>query len=244
MKDKNTQMWIPLYVDKWIFGSTRIELEPAERGVFVDLMAFGAKDKGFIRANETTAYPHTQLAGLLNIPVGLLDSTIVKCLHFEKLIESDPGIYRLKNWDEYQLSKSYISELENGVKPMPGLGLRTKSSQERTKGSTIREEKREEDKIRGDEPKRTGFASPTLQMVKDYCRERGNSVNPDHWLAHYQSNGWRVGRNPMKDWKAAVRTWERGEFVLQSKPAAPGKAIYDSPAPAPITDPTGWEPLK
>ena len=53
---------------------------------------------------------------------------------------------------------------------------------------------------------------PTIEQVRDYCRERGNSVNPSKWMAHYESNGWRVGRNPMKDWKAAVRTWEHGSF--------------------------------
>jgi hypothetical protein len=50
---------------------------------------------------------------------------------------------------------------------------------------------------------------PTLKDVALYCRERGNSVDPQRWYDHYLSNGWKVGRNKMKDWKAAVRTWER-----------------------------------
>jgi hypothetical protein len=60
------------------------------------------------------------------------------------------------------------------------------------------------------------FSSPTLQEVSDYCRERKNSVNSEKWIAHYQSNGWKVGKNSMKDWKAAVRTWEGNSF--ESKP--------------------------
>lgn len=216
MKEKQTQIWIPLYVDKWIFGSTRIELEPAERGVFVDLIAFGAKDQGFIRANETTAYHHSQLAGLLNIPVLLLESTIAKCLHFEKIIEPLPGIYKLKNWDKFQLSKSYISELENGIKPVPGLGLRTKSSQERIKGSTIIEKSRVEEKreenITTSVSAKAATVRPTLDQVTAYCAERGAGVNAEKWLAHYESNGWKVGKNPMKDWKAAVRTWEHSDY--------------------------------
>lgn len=52
---------------------------------------------------------------------------------------------------------------------------------------------------------------PTLEEVKDYCKERGNGVDPERWFDYYTSNGWRVGKNPMKDWKAAVRTWERGD---------------------------------
>jgi len=50
---------------------------------------------------------------------------------------------------------------------------------------------------------------PSLEEVKIYCRERGNSVDPEYWFDHYSSNGWKVGKNTMRDWKAAVRTWER-----------------------------------
>lgn len=50
---------------------------------------------------------------------------------------------------------------------------------------------------------------PTLEEVKSYCKERGNQVDPERFLDYYTSNGWKVGRNPMKDWRAAVRTWER-----------------------------------
>jgi len=60
------------------------------------------------------------------------------------------------------------------------------------------------------------FSHPTLEEVKNYCQERKNSVNPEKWISHYQSNGWKVGKNQMKDWKAAVRTWEGNSF--ESKP--------------------------
>lgn len=52
-------------------------------------------------------------------------------------------------------------------------------------------------------------AIPTLEEVAIYCQERRNNVDPQQWFDHYSSNGWKVGRNPMRDWKAAVRTWER-----------------------------------
>ena len=53
------------------------------------------------------------------------------------------------------------------------------------------------------------FTPPTIDEVSDYCVERGGIVDPERWFAYYESNGWRVGKNPMNDWKAAVRTWER-----------------------------------
>ena len=52
------------------------------------------------------------------------------------------------------------------------------------------------------------FIAPTVDQVADYCRERGNNVDPEKFVSYYESNGWHVGRNKMKDWKAAVRTWE------------------------------------
>jgi hypothetical protein len=54
---------------------------------------------------------------------------------------------------------------------------------------------------------KTRFAPPTRDEVAGYIAEKGYSVDPDRWMAYYESNGWRVGKNPMKDWKAAVRTW-------------------------------------
>lgn len=56
------------------------------------------------------------------------------------------------------------------------------------------------------------FKKPTLQEVEEYCKERGNSVNAEQFIDFYESNGWRVGKNSMKDWKAAVRTWERNRI--------------------------------
>ena len=50
---------------------------------------------------------------------------------------------------------------------------------------------------------------PTLDEVKAYCNERNNRVDPERFIDYYTANGWKVGKNPMKDWKAAVRTWER-----------------------------------
>jgi hypothetical protein len=57
----------------------------------------------------------------------------------------------------------------------------------------------------------TRFAKPSLEEVEAYCSTRHNGVNAQKWYDYYSANGWKVGKNPMKDWKAAVRTWERGE---------------------------------
>lgn len=53
------------------------------------------------------------------------------------------------------------------------------------------------------------FRKPTLDEVQAYCQERDNHVDAAQFIDYYESKGWMVGRNPMKDWKACVRTWER-----------------------------------
>ena len=61
------------------------------------------------------------------------------------------------------------------------------------------------------------FERPTLDDVKAYCQERGNNVDAEKWYNYYSANGWKVGKNSMKDWKAAVRTWERSDGNGRSK---------------------------
>lgn len=62
---------------------------------------------------------------------------------------------------------------------------------------------------KADKPPRTRFIPPTLEEVQEYCIERNNNVDAQRFIDYYTSNGWKVGKNPMKDWKAAVRNWER-----------------------------------
>lgn len=57
------------------------------------------------------------------------------------------------------------------------------------------------------------FYPPTIEEVETYCCERKNNVDPQRWHNYYTANGWKVGKNPMKDWQAAVRTWERRETI-------------------------------
>jgi len=61
------------------------------------------------------------------------------------------------------------------------------------------------------EIKRKGFKKPTTDEISAYCKERENTIDPQQFFDYYESNGWKVGRNPMKDWKASVRYWERNQ---------------------------------
>lgn len=60
-----------------------------------------------------------------------------------------------------------------------------------------------------DKPPSRRFVPPDVEQVRAYCRERGNGIDPEAFVDYYASKGWTVGRAPMRDWRAAVRTWEQ-----------------------------------
>lgn len=60
-------------------------------------------------------------------------------------------------------------------------------------------------------PRAARFQPPTVDEVKSYCVERGNSVDPAQFVDSYASKGWLVGKTKMKEWRAAVRSWERSD---------------------------------
>jgi hypothetical protein len=60
--------------------------------------------------------------------------------------------------------------------------------------------------------KKKEIIPPSIEDVKNYCVERKNTVDPEKWFAYYESNGWRIGKNPMKSWRAAIRTWEKNQY--------------------------------
>jgi hypothetical protein len=70
------------------------------------------------------------------------------------------------------------------------------------------------------------FIKPTVEELKAYCDERKNSIDPHRFFDHYESTGWKVGKNPMKNWQAAIRTWEKNSF---DKPAAPATVKAKEP---------------
>lgn len=95
----------------------------------------------------------------------------------------------------------------------------TKHSKDKDKDKDKdKENKEKESKEKERQAVARRLAPPSIEEVRSYCRERGNSVNAEQFVAFYESNGWKVGKNPMKDWKAAVRTWEQREAKSERPP--------------------------
>ena len=57
--------------------------------------------------------------------------------------------------------------------------------------------------------KKAKFVKPTIEEIKCFCEERNNGIDADEFFNFYESKGWVIGKSPMKDWKACIRTWER-----------------------------------
>lgn len=77
--------------------------------------------------------------------------------------------------------------------------------------------------------KQKRFVPPTPEEVQAYCQDRGNSVNAEKFCSYYAAQGWKVGNHAMKDWKAAVRTWEQNQKT---------RPVYGAYGTAP--PPTEW----
>jgi len=87
--------------------------------------------------------------------------------------------------------------------------LQADARPEERRGEKSREEKKG--------AKSTRFVPPTPKEVEEYCKQRGNNVQPNKFVNFYTAKGWYVGKNKMKDWKAAVRTWEQKDAAQQPK---------------------------
>lgn len=120
-------------------------------------------------------------------------------------------------------NRAYTLDENQGVPVDEVYGKQLPSETRRVPVGRIEENRREE--IREEEKKDVAnapsspskkFIKPTVKEIKEYCDERKNGIDPQSFYDYYQSKGWVVGRSPMKDWKASVRTWERRNGYSES----------------------------
>ena len=88
------------------------------------------------------------------------------------------------------------------------------------------QEQEQEQDISGPRGGKKRFIPPTVQEVADYCRERGNGIDAEAFVAHYASKGWMVGRSKMKDWRAAVVTWEKNRDQYSPPTGSSAESLY------------------
>ena len=89
--------------------------------------------------------------------------------------------------------------------------MKRKRNADEIQTTPIKEEQEQQEQKEGK------LIKPTIEQIKDYMKEQGMNDISERWMSHYESNGWMVGKNKMKDWKASVRTWKLNNLQTQSK---------------------------
>lgn len=114
------------------------------------------------------------------------------------IVISDDGICHIPEFTKHQVINNRESES-------------TLKSRVNDACTRVKAEGRKEGREGSDASKRKRFSPPSLDDVKTYCEERDNHVDPVRFVNFYEMKGWQVGKEKMKDWKAAVRTWEKDD---------------------------------
>ena len=114
----------------------------------------------------------------------------------------------------------------NLKKPKGTEGKAKKPNFEEQEQEQEQEQERDKERDGVDKPPRPRFEKPTIDDVRAYATERGyTSFQPERFIDYYTANGWKVGKNPMKDWRAAVRSWaargDQGQTHNRDKPTNP-----------------------
>lgn len=197
-------------------------------------MAGRCNSGGMIFLTENIPYTPKMLADEL----GFEENTVqlaLQALEQFNMVVTDQGFFTIAGWDEYQNIDGLEKIKEQNrlrqkkwyekQKELPQPNVRPNVMLTQPNATDIEEDKEKEkdqDNCMGaDAPtpkKSTRFIPPTVEEVAAYCKERNNRVDAGRFVDFYTAKGWMVGKNRMKDWKSAVRTWERNNTGYQ-KPA-------------------------
>ena len=190
--------------------------------ILLKLYLRSLKNDGKLVVNDRIPYNAEMLASVTGHQIGTVKQalSIFKDLGLIDVLENG-AIYMLdiqnfigKGSSEADRKREYRQRIENDRTNVQ-TNLR-QISEKSPPEIEIELEKEIEKEIHGSAKstttKRKRFEKPSISDIKQYCMERNNNVNAEQFFDYYESNGWKVGKNSMKDWKAAVRTWERSEY--------------------------------
>lgn len=142
--------------------------------------------------------------------------TLQKLGSIEQQTNSMFTVVTVCNWEVFQDSDCFCEQETE----QPTNSQRTANEQPANTPKEGKESKNSKNLLEKEntptEWKRKRFIPPTVDEVLAYCLERGNGIDAAHFVDHYTAIGWRIGKQNMKDWKAAVRTWEKNNAERRS----------------------------
>ena len=130
---------------------------------------------------------------------------------------------KIKGWvyvfaDERELLKEQDVENQLVENPLVGNPLVENRKVDNNKEyKEINKENNKEKRLSNDNPKKNRFVKPTVEQIDDYIREKELDFDAEKFYDYYESKGWMIGKNHMKDWKAACRTWQHNIKSQESK---------------------------
>jgi predicted phage replisome organizer len=231
--------------DNFFESDTMIVLESMQDGylyanILMKLYLRSLKNEGKLMFNEKIPYNPAILSQVTRHNVGVIEKAvnIFKDLDLIEIMDNG-AIYMLdiqnfigESSTEADRKREYRNRIES--EKLLQSGQMSRQISEKNPPEIEIELKIEKEIIHsGTSPQKNTFKPPTLEEVQAYCKERNNKVDAERWINHYTSNGWMVGKNKMKDWKAAVRTWEKNDTPqTQQKTKITNftERVYDSKA--------------
>lgn len=220
--------WIKIVTD--VFDDEKvilIESMPEADSIIViwfKLLCLAGKQNrdGLLMLNDKIAYTDEMLATVFRRPINTVRLALRTFERFA-MIEIVDGTICIANWEKHQNTDKLAQMREyNRIAQQKSRAKRkllsgVNDSQENVNDSQDtdieedkeKEEEKENNSVPQAESRTKRFTPPTVEEVRSYCVERKNNVDAQRFVDYYSSNGWMVGKNKMKDWKAAVRTWER-----------------------------------
>ena len=218
--------------DCWIWDSGKFD----KRSAWIDLlMLANHRDKKFMFNGKPVVITRGQFMTSIRKLAVRWEWSTSTVFEFLKILEDDNMIK--KESDSHRTLLTIINyEVYQGVPNTDQTLTEHQSNTNRTLTETTKEYKniRNKEFKENDTPngvsKRKCFAPPTVEEVRAYCQERGNNIDPQRFVDFYESKGWFVGKNKMKDWKAAVRNWEgrdKQSTPKQLNAETWGAKIYD-----------------
>ena len=156
-------------------------------------------------------------SGVVVIKHWKIHNYIRKDTYTETKYKEEKAALELDENSAYRLAESSLLQLRDETVTSPSTQVRL--GKDSIGKVSVGKESIEDEASPDSRSKR--FVPPTVDEVRAYCQDRQNGIDPQRFIDHYTSNGWMVGRTKMKDWQAAVRTWEQR---AKTQPQAKGKS--------------------
>ena len=198
------------------------------------VLAGNVNDGGYVYFTNEIPYTEQLLSTEFNRPLPVIQLALTTFQKFG-MIEIVEDVIHISNWEKYQsvdrmtelreynrLAQQKSREKRKLLAAVNDVSMTSQSCQDTDIEVDIEEDK---NKNKSKSTTRKRFTPPTIDEVNEYCRERGNRIDAQRFVDFYASKGWVVGKSPMKDWKAAIRTWEQHDRQGTTSSAKPNAAL-------------------